>query len=162
MTTLTLYATSFRYAENVNQHIGALGNKVEEQLKEINKKCSELQKQENRVRKCLKKLSANSRKGTNEDLQKSRISKNEVQENVSNSNRSSLHASEEDYIRNIDYNRIIKNAMKNCPDSAKQRSSNWMTSYDLHDCNIIDVDAVCRFDEGIKNRYIDISYVIFI
>ena len=148
--TTTFYVISIRYAENVNQHIGALGNKVEEQLKEINKKCSELQKQENRVRKCLKKLSANSRKGTDEDLQKSRISKNESHENCSNSNRSSLHASEEDYIKNIDYNRIIKNAMKNCPESVKQKPSKCMTSYDLDDCNIIDVDAVCRFDEGIQ------------
>ena len=125
-----------------------MGNKVEEQLKEINKKCSELQKQENRVRKCLKKLSANSRKGTDEDLQKSRTSKNESQDNVSN--RNSLHASEEDYIRNIDYSRITKNAMKNCPEPIKQTPSKCMTSYDLDDCNIIDVDAACRFDEGIE------------
>ena len=142
-----------RYAENVNQHIGALGNKVEEQLKEINKKCSELQKQENRVRKCLKKLSAantNSRKGTDDDIQKSRTSNNESQENNYNSNRSSLQASEEDYIRNIDYNLIIKNAMKNGPEPAKQKPSKSMASYNLDDSNIIDVDAACRFDEGIR------------
>ena len=143
-----------RYAENVNQHIGELGSKVEEQLKEINKKCSDLQKQENRVRKCLKKLSAssNSRKGTDDDSQKYRTSHNGYQEKGITSNRNSVQASEDDFSKTIDYNRIIKNAMKNYPAPLKQKPSKCMSSYDLDDGDIVDVDAVCRFDKGNKRR----------
>ena len=56
-------------------------------------------------------------------------------------------------MRNIDYNRIIKNAMKNGLEPTEQKHSKSMTSYDLDDSNIIDVDAVCRFDEGIKKKH---------
>ena len=140
----------FRYAENVNQHIGALGNKVEEQLKEINQKCSDLQKQENHVRKCLKKLSANtkSKQSSNAESHKSKTSKDQSYVKVSNG--SSIQSSEEDYLKNIDYHQIIKSAMKNYPECVRKNKENASSkSYD-DDRDIIDVDEVCSMhDKGI-------------
>ena len=60
----------------------------------------------------------------------------------------------EDDFSNVDYNRIIKTAMKNYPNApvAHKREgppfqhTSLFPNYD--DQSIIDVDAVCRFDEG--------------
>ena len=103
-----------RYAQNVNQHIGALGSKVEEQLKEINEKCSELQRQENRVRKCLKKLSAasTSKKETDNESQRTASSNEKERRLHENNALNNINTAGDDDVKNIDYNRIIRNAMK--------------------------------------------------
>ena len=136
-----------RYARNVNEHIGALGSKVEEQLNEINKKCSELQKQENRVRKCLKKLSAGngSKKDTDDESQRTASSNERERRNKKSSNHNHASTSENDYARNID--RIISNVMNDS--ESIQRIKKSSKSMDANDRDVIDVDAICRIDEGI-------------
>ena len=130
----------------MSQHIGKLENKVEAQLKEINNKCSELQNTESQVRKYLKKLSSNSKQISEANLC-SRMAtygtKSGGKENFVG----------EDDFSNVDYNRIIKTAMKNYPNDPvahkKEESPlKHTTSCNYDDQNIIDVDAVCRFDEG--------------
>ena len=136
----------------MSQQIGTLENKVEAQLKEINNKCSDLQKTESQVRKYLKKLSSNSKQKSEADLcsHGSKPSDNRSHGTQSGGKENSVG---EDDFSNVDYNRIIKTAMKNYPNDPvahKREVSPFKhtksCSYD--DQNIIDVDAVCRFDEG--------------
>ena len=130
----------------MNQHIGTLENKVEAQLKKIDNKCSELQKTESQVRKYLKQLSSNSKQKSEAEL----WSLKPTYGTKSGGKKISVG---EDEFSNVDYNRIIKTAMKNYPNDpvAHKREGSPLEhtkpcNYD--DQNIIDVDAVCRFDEG--------------
>ena len=142
-----------RYVRSVNQHIGTLENKVEAQLNEINNKCSEIQKTESQVRKYLKKLSPNSKQKSEADLYShgSKPSDNRSHGTKSGGKENSVG---EDDFSNVDYNRIIKTTMKNYPNDQRFHEEEGLTikhtslfpNYD--DNSIIDVDAVCRFDEG--------------
>ena len=143
----------FRYAQDVNQNIGALGSKVEEQLKEINQKCSDLQKQENRVRKCLKKLSGGigSKKESDNESNRTTSSNGKERHEKKGLNGNYLSSSENDYLQSIDYNRIIKNAMKHSDSNPNdKKSSKSKTSTGKYDGDIIDVDAICRTDDGMN------------
>ena len=130
----------------MNHHIGTLENKVEAQLKEMNNKCSELQKTENQVRKYLKKLSSNSKQKSEANLCSHMATygtKSGGKENFVG----------EDDFSNVDYNRIIKTAMKNYPNDPVAHKGEGSPLEHTISCNyddqdIIDVDAVCRFDEG--------------
>lgn len=116
-------------------------------MKEINEKCSELQKQENRVRKCLKKLSAgcNSKKDTDNESQ--RTTSSHGKEDIEYQKGSH---EDKNYLQDIDYNHIIKNAMKKSnSDQSIKKSSKSIISNNRNDRDIIDVDAICRIDEGI-------------
>ena len=135
----------------MNQHIGTLENKVEAQLKKIDNKCSELQKTESQVRKYLKQLSSNSKQKSEADLcsHGSKPSDNRSHGTKPGGKENSVG---EDDFSNVDYNRIIKTAMKNYPNDsvAVQVGSTFKhtVSSNYDEQNIIDVDAVCRFDEG--------------
>ena len=129
----------------MKKHIGTSENKVEAQLNEINNKCSEIQKTESQVRKYLKKLSSNSKQKSEANLCSHMATygtKSGGKENFVG----------EDDFSNVDYNRIIKTAMKNYPNDsvAVQVGSTFKhtVSSNYDEQNIIDVDAVCRFDEG--------------
>ena len=142
------------------QNIDSMENNVEDQLKEINKKCLDLKKQENQVRRCLKKLSAASTKKLRNQTDRgdSKISKSISQDRISNGKGGSLaDTSEEDYTKNMDFNQTIKSAMKNYPPEAlgtkhlkkpPRHIHHNNTSYDFDDHHIIDVDAACNFEEG--------------
>ena len=140
-----------RYVRSVNQHIGTLENKVEEQLNEINNKCSEIQKTESQVRKYLKKLSSNSRQKSEADLCSHGSKPSDDRSHGIKSGGRENSVGEDDF-SNVDYNRIIKTAMKNYPNDsvAVQVGSTFKhtVSSNYDEQNIIDVDAVCRFDEG--------------
>ena len=135
----------------MKKHIGTSENKVEAQLNEINNKCSEIQKTESQVRKYLKKLSSNSKQKSEADLYShgSKPSDNRSHGTKSGGKENSVG---EDDFSNVDYNRIIKTAMKNYPNDsvAVQVGSTFKhtVSSNYDERNIIDVDAVCRFDEG--------------
>ena len=116
-------------------------------MREINEKCSELQKQENRVRKCLKKLSAGSSSKKDTDNESQRTTSSKDKENIEYHKGS---YEDENYLQDIDYNRIIKNAMKRSDsDQSIKKSSKSIISNNRNDRDIIDVDAICRIDEGI-------------
>ena len=140
-----------RYVRSVNQHIGTLENKVEEQLNEINNKCSEIQKTESQVRKYLKKLSSNSKRKSEADLCSHGSKPSDDRSHGIKSGGRENSVGEDDF-SNVDYNRIIKTAMKNYPNDsvAVQVGSTFKhtVSSNYDEQNIIDVDAVCRFDEG--------------
>ena len=136
-----------RYVRSVNQHIGTLENKVEE----INNRCSEIQKTESQVRKYLKKLSSNSRQKSEADLCSHGLKPSDDRSHGIKSGGRENSVGEDDF-SNVDYNRIIKTAMKNYPNDsvAVQVGSTFKhtVSSNYDEQNIIDVDAVCRFDEG--------------
>ena len=131
----------------MKKHIGTLENKVEE----INNKCSEIQKTESQVRKYLKKLSSNSKRKSEADLCSHGSKPSDDRSHGITSGGRENSVGEDDF-SNVDYNRIIKTAMKNYPNDsvAVQVGSTFKhtvtSNYDEQ--NIIDVDAVCRFDEG--------------
>ena len=131
----------------MKKHIGTLENKVEE----INNKCSEIQKTESQVRKYLKKLSSNSKRKSEADLCSHGSKPSDDRSHGVKSGGRENSVGEDDF-SNVDYNRIIKTAMKNYPNDsvAVQLGSTFKhtvtSNYDEQ--NIIDVDAVCRFDEG--------------
>ena len=137
----------------MKKHIGTSENKVEAQLNEINNKCSEIQKTESQVRKYLKKLSSNSRQKSEADLCSHGSKPSDNRSHGTNSGGKENSVGEDDF-SNVDYNRIIKTAMKNYPNApvAHKREgppfqhTSLFPNYD--DQSIIDVDAVCRFDEG--------------
>ena len=136
----------------MKKHIGTSENKVEAQLNEINNKCSEIQKTESQVRKYLKKLSSNSRQKSEADLCSHGSKPSDDRSHGMKSGGRENSVGEDDF-SNVDYNRIIKTAMKNYPNDpvAHKREGSPLEhtkpcNYD--DQNIIDVDAVCRFDEG--------------
>ena len=141
----------FRYVKSVKKHIGTSENKVEAQLNEINNKCSEIQKTESQVRKYLKKLSSNSRQKSEAGLC-SHVSKTSDNRSHGTNSGGKENSVGEDDFSNVDYNRIIKTAMKNYPNDsvAVQVGSTFKhtVSSNYDEQNIIDVDAVCRFDEG--------------
>ena len=116
-------------------------------MREINEKCSELQKQENRVRKCLKKLSAGSNSKKDTDNESQRTISSQGKEHIAY--HKGCH-DDNNYLQDIDYNRIIKNAMKKSDsDQNIKKSSKSIISNDRNDRDIIDVDAICRINEGI-------------
>ena len=135
----------------MKKHIGTSENKVEAQLNEINNKCSEIQKTESQVRKYLKKLSSNSKRKSEADLCSHGSKPSDDRSRGIKSGGRENSVGEDDF-SNVDYNRIIKTAMKNYPNDsvAVQLGSTFKhtvtSNYDEQ--NIIDVDAVCRFDEG--------------
>ena len=137
----------------MNHHIGTLENKVEAQLKKIDNKCSELQKTESQVRNYLKKLSSNSRQKSEAGLC-SHVSKTSDNRSHGTNSGGKENSVGEDDFSNVDYNRIIKTAMKNYPndpvahkkEAPPFKHTSLYPNYD--DQSIIDVDAVCRFDEG--------------
>ena len=136
----------------MRQQIGTLENKVEAQLKEMNNKCSELQKTENQVRKYLKKLSSNSKQKSEAHLCSHGSKPSDGRSNGIKSGGKENSVGEDDF-SNVDYNRIIKTAMKNYPNDPRAHKKEMSTfkytiSSNYDDQNIIDVDAVCRFDEG--------------
>ena len=135
----------------MKKHIGTLENKVESQLNEINNKCSEIQKTESQVRKYLKKLSSNSRQKSEADLCSHGSKPSDDRSHGIKSGGRENSVGEDDF-SNVDYNRIIKTAMKNYPNDsvAVQVGSTFKhtVSSNYDEQNIIDVDAVCRFDEG--------------
>ena len=135
----------------MNQHIGTLENKVEAELKKIDNKCSELQKTESQVRKYLKKLSSNSKRKSETDLCSLGSKPTDDRSHGIKSGGRENSVGEDDF-SNVDYNRIIKTAMKNYPNDsvAVQVGSTFKhtVSSNYDEQNIIDVDAVCRFDEG--------------
>ena len=59
----------------------------------------------------------------------------------------------DDYLQDIDYNRIIRNAMKSTDSKSlnhnTEKSSKSIISNDKSDRDIIDVDAICKMEEGI-------------
>ena len=124
-------------------------------MKEINEKCSELQRQENRVRKCLKKLSAasTSKKETDNESQRAESSNGKERRLHENAALNNINTAGDDDVQNIDYNRIIRNAMKSSDSNSlnqnTKKSSKFMILNDKNDRDIIDVDAICRMDEGI-------------
>ena len=131
----------------MKKHIGTLENKVEE----INNKCSEIQKTESQVRKYLKKLSSNSKRKSEADLCSHGSKPSDDRSHGMKSGGRENSVGEDDF-SNVDYNRIIKTAMKNYPNDsvAVQVGSTFKhtVSSNYDEQNIIDVDAVCRFDEG--------------
>ena len=131
----------------MKKHIGTLENKVEE----INNKCSEIQKTESQVRKYLKKLSSNSKRKSEADLCSHGSKPSDDRSHGMKSGGRENSVGEDDF-SNVDYNRIIKTAMKNYPNDsvAVQVGSTFKhtVSSNYDERNIIDVDAVCRFDEG--------------
>ena len=131
----------------MKKHIGTLENKVEE----INNKCSEIQKTESQVRKYLKKLSSNSKRKSEADLCSHGSKPTDDRSHGIKSGGRENSVGEDDF-SNVDYNRIIKTAMKNYPNDsvAVQVGSTFKhtVSSNYDEQNIIDVDAVCRFDEG--------------
>ena len=135
----------------MKKHIGTLENKVESQLNEINNKCSEIQKTESQVRKYLKKLSSNSKRKSEADLCSHGSKPTDDRSHGIKSGGRENSVGEDDF-SNVDYNRIIKTAMKNYPNDsvAVQVGSTFKhtVSSNYDEQNIIDVDAVCRFDEG--------------
>ena len=135
----------------MKKHIGTLENKVESQLNEINNKCSEIQKTESQVRKYLKKLSSNSKRKSEADLCSHGLKPSDDRSHGIKSGGRENSVGEDDF-SNVDYNRIIKTAMKNYPNDsvAVQVGSTFKhtVSSNYDEQNIIDVDAVCRFDEG--------------
>ena len=135
----------------MKKHIGTLENKVESQLNEINNKCSEIQKTESQVRKYLKKLSSNSKRKSEADLCSHGSKPSDDRSHGMKSGGRENSVGEDDF-SNVDYNRIIKTAMKNYPNDsvAVQVGSTFKhtVSSNYDERNIIDVDAVCRFDEG--------------
>ena len=135
----------------MKKHIGTLENKVESQLNEINNKCSEIQKTESQVRKYLKKLSSNSKRKSETDLCSLGSKPTDDSSHGIKSGGWENSVGEDDF-SNVDYNRIIKTAMKNYPNDsvAVQVGSTFKhtVSSNYDEQNIIDVDAVCRFDEG--------------
>ena len=135
----------------MKKHIGTSENKVEAQLNEINNKCSEIQKTESQVRKYLKKLSSNSKRKSEADLCSHGSKPSDDRSRGIKSGGRENSVGEDDF-SNVDYNRIIKTAMKNYPNDsvAVQVGSTFKhtVSSNYDERNIIDVDAVCRFDEG--------------
>ena len=131
----------------MKKHIGTLENKVEE----INNKCSEIQKTESQVRKYLKKLSSNSKRKSEADLCSHGSKPSDDRSHGIKSGGRENSVGEDDF-SNVDYNRIIKTAMKNYPNDsvAVQVGSTFKhtVSSNYDERNIIDIDAVCRFDEG--------------
>ena len=99
----------------------------------------------------MKKLSSNSKRKSEADLCSHGSKPSDDRSHGVKSGGRENSVGEDDF-SNVDYNRIIKTAMKNYPNDsvAVQLGSTFKhtvtSNYDEQ--NIIDVDAVCRFDEG--------------
>ena len=124
---------------------------MEEQLKEINEKCSKLEKRENSIRKCIKKMSSRHDITTVSDipLPDYKMSNDNIEEMPSTNAGSRAQYLEDDCLRDIDYQKIIKGAMKDYPLSSikeADKSSKFLYDYDE---DVVDVDEVIDGDKGI-------------
>ena len=144
----------FRHADEDDDKITVLETKMEQQLKEINEKCSVLEKREYKLRKCIRKMSSN--KSQPMDVAHHIMSESNQDKELAHNSSANGGSKEEEYVKHMDYHKIVRSALRDYPQggsansniSKNIRKTKGKAMHDDDSIDIVDVDEACKQREG--------------